>query len=220
MVEKHIHLFIGEDGVSKDRKISALKKEILENKSQSFDYELLYADSLDSFKLKELLDSLPVFSQKKIIVIKKIDKVSLPNKKILLSFAKNPNKNILLILDSDKPELEDDFLRKISALAKVFNFRSTPQLNVFDLGRALAGKRTVEALLCLSGLLKNGEKQANILGVIGWQWRKLKRNLPAQEFKRGLELLQKTDYSIKRSRLKGDLALELLVVKLCAPASC
>jgi DNA polymerase III delta subunit len=219
MVEKNIYLFVGGDNVSKDRKITALKKEALDENNH-FDYESLYAGSLTNQRLKELLYSLPALSKKRIVVIKEIDKLSLPNKRILLVFAKKISQDTLLVLDTDKPEIKDAFIQQISHFAKVFYFASAPVLNVFDLGRAIARKKSKDALLCLARLLKNGEKQSNILGVIGWQWRKLRTELPEQEFIKGLELLREADFNIKRSRLKGDLALELLVVKLCAPISC
>jgi len=220
MVEKNIYLFIGEDGVSKDRKLAAIKKDNLQVKSQLFDFELLRADPLESSKLKELLFSLPALSKTRIIVIKEADKLSLQNKKILLSFAQTPAKDTLLILDSNKPEIKDAFFQEFSRFARVLSFASKPSLNIFDLGRTIASKKSKEALLCLSRLLENGEKHSNILGVIGWQWRKLRREMPEQEFLRGLKLLQEADLNIKRSRLKGDLALEILIVKLCAPVSC
>ncbi len=220
MVEKNIYLFVGEDNVSKERKLAALRKDNLQDNSRAFDYELLYADSLDPQKLKEFLCSLPAISKKRIIVIKPADKLSLQNKRILLNFAKSAPKDILLILDTDKPEIKDEFFLQFSRFARLINFAAKPSLNVFDLGRMIADKKSREALLCLSRLLKSGEKQSNILGVIGWQWRKLRPKIAEREFIRGLELLQEADFSIKRSRLKGDLALELLVVKLCLPVSC
>ncbi len=219
MVEKSIYLFMGEDGVSKDRKIAALKKENLPENSLQFNYELLYADSLEPSKLKELLYCLPVNSRKRLVVIKEADKLSSQNKEILLSFVKNPPKDTLLVLDTNKSGIKDDLFKDLSRYAEIFNF-TKPALNVFDLGRSVAHKKSKEALLCLSRLLENGEKQGNILGVIGWQWRKLRQAMPEKEFIRGLELLQEADLNIKRSRLKGNLALELLVVKLCEPVSC
>jgi len=219
MVEKNIYLFLGVDSASKDRKITALKKENLKDNSYAFDYELLYAGSLDPLRLKELLNSLPVFSSKKIIVIKEADKLSPNHKRLLLSFAKSAPKEILLILDSPKAEAKDAFVQEISRYSRVFNFSGGPALNVFDLGRAVAQKKSKDALLCLSRLLEKGENHSNILGVIGWQWKRLRPRMAARDFRRGLELLQEADLRIKRSRLKGDWALELLVVKLCAPVS-
>lgn len=220
MVEKNIYLFIGEDNVSKDRKIAILKKENLEDNSYNFDYELLHADLLDPVKLKELLNSFPTRSKKKVIIIRSADKLSLPNKKILLSYVKSMRQDTVLVLDTNKSEIKDAFFQEFSRFAKVFNFASRPALNVFDLGRMVVEKKSKEALMCLSRLLKNGEEQTKVLGVIGWQWRKLRSRMVEQEFIRGLELLQEADFAIKRSRLKGNLALELLVVKLCEPVSC
>ncbi|MDP2938580.1 MAG: hypothetical protein Q8O13_00635 [Candidatus Omnitrophota bacterium] len=218
MVEKNIYFFIGEDSVSKDRKIAAIKNEIFANIHSTLDYELFWSDSLEPNKLKEALNSLPAVSKKRIIVIKEVDKLAPANKHLLLSFAKTSPKNTLLILDTNKPEItKDDFFKEFSRFVSVFNFVSKPSLNVFDLGRAIANKKTKEALLYLWRLLKNGERQTNIVGVIAWQWKRLRSQLTKQEFERGLELLQEADFNIKRSRLKGELALELLVVKLCAP---
>jgi hypothetical protein len=207
MVEKNIYLFIGEDNVSKDRKIASLKKENLEDNSYHFDYELLHADSLDPRKLQELLNSLPTRSKKRVIIIRTADKLSLPNKKILINFAKSKRQDPVLVLDTDKSEIKDAFFQEFGSFAKVFNFASQPALNVFDLGRMIVEKRSKDALMCLSRLLKNGEEQTKVLGVIGWQWRKLRPRMNAREFIKGLELLQQADYNIKRAVLREILRL-------------
>ena len=54
-----------------------------------------------------------------------------------------------------------------------------------------------------------------LMGGLVWFWGKLKQRISAEKFKKGLLHLQEADLNIKRSRIKAEYALEVLVVKLC-----
>jgi len=119
---------------------------------------------------------------------------------------------------------------------------------IFDLTDAIGRKKVDEALRILSGLVYDGKKAPEIIGMLFWQMKRIRtaKGLLAQkvsrerlsqvlkvhnfflkdfiaqtgkfrmdELERGFELLLKADIDTKTSRMKPEVALELLVIGLC-----
>ena len=209
------YLLLGQDNVTKDAKLAELKKKNFSSpEALQFDYEILYAQKLDSETLKKSLIALPVLSKERLVVIKECHKLSPHNKELLLDFLKNPGQ-CALVLDSEKNE-EDEFLKKISRTVKVINCQKEPPLNVFALTRTIGARQSAESLKILSQLLLQGDQPLQIMGGLVWFWKKSRADFSAEGFKKGLLFLQEADLNIKRSRLTVQYALELLVVKLCS----
>jgi DNA polymerase III delta subunit len=220
MVEKPAYLFLGEDYLSKERKVDLIKTELFKAGAEAFDLEILYGKDLSSVKLSEALKKLPALSRKRLIIIKDIDRLHPSARDLLLAHLKKPSAKIELVFETDKYEARDAFMAQLSRWCRVFNFRKAgAPLDVFGLAEMVARRRPVEALRILSRLLFAGEKPHKILGVLIWQWKKLEAGLPKDEFRQGLKMLLETDLNIKRGRMKPDFALELLVAKLSLPVS-
>jgi len=120
----------------------------------------------------------------------------------------------LLLLDSSRLEAGDPFIRVLEPFVKKFNFKREKKLNVFDLTQAIVSRKTTYALRVLNILLSNREKPQSILGALFWQWDNMKGRLSLDKFRQGLKLLLDTDIKIKRGKLKEELALELVVIRL------
>ncbi|MCK4463941.1 MAG: DNA polymerase III subunit delta [Candidatus Omnitrophica bacterium] len=78
--------------------------------------------------------------------------------------------------------------------------------DIFRLIDAVSGKNTELALDIISNLILRKVKPHEIIGLLAWHFRKLKRNP---------ELLLSADLAIKRGRLKPALALEFVILELC-----
>lgn len=210
-----VYLFVGIDEISKERKIQQLKKEILQEKPDVFDYERLYAKELTPALLNEVLARIPLSAKKRLIFIRDVEKLSPKCREIISSQLKKPNHQILLILDTQLFQLKDDFLIKLVNSAKVIHFGRKETLNTFDLAEAIQRKKTAEALRIFSILYQKGEQPTRILGGLVWSWRKMRNFLKKDIFKKGIELFLETDTNIKFSKLKPEIAMEMLIVKLC-----
>jgi DNA polymerase III delta subunit len=209
-------LFIGIDDISKERKIAKIREENFRQREAGFDYEVIYADDVDKFLLNDSLNRLPIQAEKRIVVIKRIERLALVHRQALICFIKRPNPHTVLILDTAIPDLNDNaFILEISRYARVFNFKKERVANVFDLADAISRKNTPYALQILARLIAKGEKPYRLLGGLSWKWNKMQRMLSPQAFKRGIELFLEADTDIKLGRLKPNFALELLIVKLC-----
>lgn len=211
------YLFLGNDPLAKDEFIDNLKKKIFPLKdSLQFDSITLHGKHLNSEDLKKNLIALPALSKKRLIVIRNIEKLNPHNKNLILEFAQSKQDYAVLVLDSEEEDLKTSFLKKVSSFSEIVRFKTEIARNVFDMTNAISRHDPVEALKVLNELESHGVHPLQIMGGLVWFWGKNKNRLSTDRFHQGLSELQTADLNIKRSRIKSEYALELLVTKLCS----
>ena len=214
-----IYFLLGKDNTSKETKIAELRKKYLPSpEAQKFDYEVLHANKLNPQILKKALLSLPAMAGKRLILIRDSHTLNPHNKKLIMEFVSSnfAETMTVLILESSELGANDSFVKKIKPFTKAPIMTGAPEkkANVFDMTRAMTGRRKTEALKILSELFSDGVHPLQIMGGLVWFWgNKAKKITPS--FEQGLAALQEADLNIKRSRLKPEYAIEVLVVKLC-----
>lgn len=215
------YLFLGEDNLSKDLEIESVKKSIFSknlsasyNDALHFDYQILHGDKCDPATLKKALIALPTIAEKRIVVIRNGDKLNKQNKDLLTAFLSEKPPHIVCIIDSHAAGTQNAFLKKLATLAKVQVFDSGEDINIFGITNALSAKDPKTALKLLRELLAKGDHPLQIMGGLIWFWGKNRNRISRDKFREGLQYLQEADLNIKRSRLNGDNALEVLLVKI------
>ncbi len=225
-----IYLFVGEDEFSKDIKLQKIKQELFAPQLESFNSETLYAKELDLRTLQEKLLQLPVNPVRKdsskgavlsngvkaprrLILIRDAAKLRPDVKEYLLSYIRKPFSHVVLVLDARRVDRRDSFFNRISGPRKLINFRESIELDAFTLARQVLQRRIKPALRVLRKLLLKGEKPERILGAIRYQLHR--ERLDFEETKKKLSFLLNCDIDIKTGRLKPDLALERLLLRLC-----
>ncbi len=212
-----IYLLVGQNNLSKENKISEIKSQALSFKEAiSFDYDVLHAHRLDSDVLKKSLISLPTIAKKRVVLMRQFDDITPQCKKIILETFSQVKDSLILILDIEQLSAKDAFVKQLGSEATILNFGNKRKVSVFDLTKAIAAKSKAESLKLLYEILESGDHPLQIIGAIVWGWKKLRSRMSAEKFQEGLASLRETDFSIKRSRLKPEYALEVLVVKLCS----
>lgn len=211
--EGTVYLFIGEDIFSKDAKLKKIKEEFLSKDIESFNLDVLYARELTLNQLQEKLLCLPVKSKKRVIVIKDLQYLKEDARDFMLNYVKSPMPYIVLVLDVNRYDYKDDFLRRLLTYSQVYRFKESIPQDTFSLSRQIELKRPDYALRVLNQLLKNGERPERILG--GLRYSLLKNAKDHFETRKRLKLLLNCDLDIKMGRLKPALALERFVVVLC-----
>ena len=213
-----VYLFLGDDWVSKQRRISRIKQDSVKKDSLNFNIDTFYADEISSDQLKNGLYTLASIGGKRILVVKKIEKLSARDKKLILDFIEKPNPGCILILETEICSAEkDSFLKRVSKLASTVNLKTVKrEENVFDLCRMVAQKKNTSALRVLSNLLLSGQKPLKILGGISWYWTNKNITPNPQALKRDIDLLLKTDTNIKTGKIDPRFALEFLVLRLAS----
>ena len=209
------YLLIGDDPSVKDKKIAELKTKFLpQPNALNFDFEILHGLKLEPETLKKSLVTLPVVAAKRLIVLRQIQKLNAHNKELVLEFLNNKESYFVLVLDCDEGEISESFLGKCAKLCEVLNIQKKAEQNVFDMTNAMGRRQTADALGILSNLISSGIQPVQIVGGLIWFWGKSKERLTPVRFVKGLNALQEADLNIKRSRIRPEMALEILVVKL------
>ncbi len=209
-----IYFLIGEDPLVKDQKFAEIKKAVLTKEAVNFDYEVLDAHKLDPDDLQKALLALPVVAKKRLLVVRQAHKLTEKNISLLLKFAQTPDLKTDVVCDAPVAELKTAAFKELIASAKVFQSSSDKKENVFDVTKAMTARKPAEALSVLGRILSSGEHPLQILSGLLWFWGREKNRVSPERFQKGLKVLQETDVNIKRSRLKPEYALEVLVVKL------
>ncbi|MFA5350873.1 MAG: hypothetical protein WC357_06060 [Candidatus Omnitrophota bacterium] len=208
-----VYLLIGQDPQARESQLRKIKQEFLPKELQDFNLDTLYAKELTLKIMQERFLAIPLKSAKRIIVIKDVDFLDEPSRDFLLSYAKKPNKQLVLVLTLEHYDYKDGFIKSISPFARIMRFKETVNPDTFSLNRQIELRKTDYALRLLNQLLRNGEAPERILGGLRYAWEK--QGIQGQEARRKLKLLLGCDVEIKTGKLKPAFALEKLVVGLC-----
>jgi len=209
------YLFIGENSSEKQQQIEGLKAKFLSAQDASrFDYEVLYGHKLDPKDLKKALLALPAIAPQRLIFIHEADKLSEHCKEILVEFLNSLADHAELIMECLSFSEKDALCSQIRKRCKVHENLKAAGENVFDMTRKMLSGRTAEALKILNNMFDEGQHPLQIMGGVVWAWSNERTRLRADKYEKGLRDLQEADLNIKRSRLKPEQALEVLVVKL------
>lgn len=208
-----VYLLIGQDIAAKETRLKKIKQESLPKELQDFNLDTLYAKEITLKDIQERLLAIPLKSAKRIVVIKDAHFLNAQSRNFLLSYAKKPHQQLILVLDFQHYDYKDEFIKGISAHASILRFKEITNPDTFVLNRQIELRKTDYALRILNQLLKEGEAPERILGGLRFAWEK--QDIQTQAAKRKLKLLLNCDIEIKTGRLRPAFALEKLVVSLC-----
>lgn len=217
-----LYLVCGPDHQTKNQKILSIKEKIFSsNQNHSFDYESLYARNLDAKTLKAAMIALPSLTSKRIIVIRQADQLTESLQNLILQLIQTTKDFLIVILDAEESSCARQFQKKFGSEIKILHHEAKKEVSVFDLEKAILNHEKALALKILSQILKQEKlpirsAAPKIMGGILWIWKKNKNSFSLERFCCGLSSLKEADFHIKRSRLKPEHALEILLVKLCS----
>lgn len=244
-----IYLFTGNDDYLKREAVQKLKKALLQDGSEAFNFNTYEIGKCDIRYVIDMLRSIPFISGKRLVLLKHIDIATPDVQNAIVQYVKTPSKSACLVLDSSKGELLGTFYRNIRKFAREISFTapkanriiswiqkevkaqgkaiaydaahflkelkgddinglrteidklityigkrpsilkedveeivgSSASRNVFEFVHVLSRKDAKKALLIAKELLRTKKAIPEILGMIGWQFRRIKK---AQELLR------------------------------------
>jgi len=117
--------FHGEDGFMMERAVGELVETLVEEESRPFDFELLHADECDPEDVAASANRLPVMSNKRVVVLKRMEKwTALKIKSFTEDYVADPSPETCLILCyADKPDRRTkafQILEKQAGLSRAF----------------------------------------------------------------------------------------------------
>jgi len=210
-----IYLIVGENSEKKEEKIQSLKKQFLQSPdSNLFDYEVFYGEKVDPQALRASLLALPILGGKRVVMVRHFTALNERCRNIVTEAAATSQDHCVLILEDEEVEAKSAFVRKLVGPVEVIDFKKEKKANVFNMTDALARRDPAGALHILDGLLADGAHPLQIMGGVVWFWRNRQGRTAQARYEKGLLFLQEADLNIKRSRLRPEYALEMLIVQL------
>jgi len=212
-----VYLVLGQDQAAKEQNIAEIRSKALPSpESFSFDYQVLHGYRLYNETLKKALLALPAAGKIRVVLIRQADELKADQKMLIAQLYEKAKKSLVVIFEAAAIDAKDSLYTKFGREIKILSFAPKVRFNAFNLVDEILARREVNALKLLDELLENGDHPVQIIGGMLWKWKNAKNRIPASKFQAGLMAFEQADFNIKRSQLKGEYALEVLVVKLCS----
>lgn len=113
-----VYFFSGEENFLKEEALKQIKQIVLlprGNTGANFNYDLFYADDCDLQVLFRQADTLPLFAPKRLIVLKRVEKLSSGELLALSKYIENPfPATCLVLVASGRVNLKEDVFAQIS----------------------------------------------------------------------------------------------------------
>jgi DNA polymerase III delta subunit len=223
MVEPTLFLFMGSDESQKHQRLELLKNKLFPASLKDLNTIVLYADdkTLSASSLREALTSTPTAgASKRLVVIRMAHKMSAALQEAAAKLSAASLASTVLVIDIPEAkgnEMWVSFCKERGGQA--VSFKSESAANVFDLGRAIAGRQSAAALKILGAIYPGRERPEKILGGLLWQWERVysDKSLSSEAYGHGIKALCEADKRLKTSTAahrQEQLILETLVVKL------
>ncbi len=119
------YLLYGESEFLLERVLTQIRERFIPEGARDFNLQIFYGDDTH-FNPGEVLDtakSFPFMAQNRLIIVRRINKVSASLLESFLPYLDDPMESTCLIFVSDKPDFRKKFYKKIKALGRIVNFQ-------------------------------------------------------------------------------------------------
>lgn len=97
-----IYVIFGEEDYFREKAINLLIEKFVDKNTKDFNFNLLRGDDIEAGFLYNCLTSIPMMSEKRIVLIKNADFITGDAIKVLVKYIKNPVDSTILILEFEK----------------------------------------------------------------------------------------------------------------------
>ena len=111
-----LYLIVGEEDLLRDNALAALKTAVLGN-GDEFNYDLLYGDEAGAADIRNCASELPVFAERRLVVVKAAEKLSSAEGERLLDYLQDPAKTTTVVFVSPKLDGRFKFAQTLTRTA-------------------------------------------------------------------------------------------------------
>jgi len=116
-----LYLIVGEEDLLRDRALAALKTVALGESENDFNYNVLYGGEISGGEIAGTVAEMPVFAERRLVVVKAAEKISARDGEQLLESVKNPNSSTTLVFMSAKLDGRLKFSQALARAAVVID---------------------------------------------------------------------------------------------------
>jgi len=108
-----VYFFFGDEDYLIDNLIELIKEKVIDSQTKDFNYDNLYGDEVNGNDIINLITSLPMMTDRRLVIIKSIQKLSVSDKKILSKYLDSPVESTILVLTANRIDRRRKFYSKV-----------------------------------------------------------------------------------------------------------
>jgi DNA polymerase III subunit delta len=97
-----LYLVVGEEDFLRDSALAAIKRAAIGSEGNEFNYELFYGDEAGGSDIRNSVAAVPVFAERRLVVVKAAEKLTARESEVLLDCVNNPVESTTLVFVAPK----------------------------------------------------------------------------------------------------------------------
>jgi len=126
-----VYLLYGEENYLIENSLKQLTGKLISQEVKDFNYDLLYGEEVTGDVIINIATSFPMMAQRRLVIVKHIDRLNDAAKHLLLKYVENPAPQTVLVLVSNRNDLKKfhkDLLKKVVGV----QFKSLTDAKILD----------------------------------------------------------------------------------------
>ncbi len=128
---KRVYFFYGDEYFLIERALNHAIEKIIPENVRDFNLDLLYGEDVSGDRIIQIATAIPMMAQKRLVIVKNIDRLSAEGKTLLLKYAARPASQTTLILVSNHSDLKK-FHKDLLKHAVGVQFKSLTERRLFQ----------------------------------------------------------------------------------------
>jgi DNA polymerase-3 subunit delta len=112
-----LYLVVGEEDLLRDSALTVIKRATIGSEGNEFNYELFYGDEAGGADIRNSVAAVPVFAERRLVVVKAAEKLNAREGELLLDCVKNPVESTTLVFVSPKLDARLKFSQALTRAA-------------------------------------------------------------------------------------------------------
>ena len=114
MVEEALILLSGNEHFLKEEALARIKSTFLNNDSGDFNFNVFYGGSARIEQILECATTQPFLGKKRVLLLRRSERFSPAEQKLILSYIKNPQRQTVFVLETDETDIGRGFFAAVS----------------------------------------------------------------------------------------------------------
>jgi DNA polymerase-3 subunit delta len=112
-----VYFLFGEETYFTDKLIRTFREKVVDPRTRDFNFDLFNADETDGETVVQIASSFPLMSERRLVVLKSVQRFSASDKKRVLSYVEAPLATTCLVITADAADRRQTFYAELSRLA-------------------------------------------------------------------------------------------------------
>lgn len=120
-----VYYIYGPEDYLAERHLESIKSAVLQPGFESLNYEVYYRDSMDAATVVVAAETLPAFSERRVVVVKKAESLNESQRKLFYEYVKDPSESTVLVFmaGAKKPDMRSSFVKLLGELGYLLEFK-------------------------------------------------------------------------------------------------